>query len=135
MGFPISFLSFPICPKVFWQMLHWCGLRFSWTHSICVLIFLYSKAEYSNNSHLYFFLFSWTLCTSLLSCDLRPKLILQMLLWCGLRFSWTQSMWLLSLSCWRVEYSHKSHLYYFLFLWTISIFFLRFLWDLNEPTQ
>jgi hypothetical protein len=42
-------------------MLHWCGLSFSWTHSIWLLRSQFRKAKYSHKSHLWFFLFSWNI--------------------------------------------------------------------------
>jgi len=100
------FSRVPFRPKLFWQMLHWCCLRFSCTHSMWSLRPLCAKEEKSHKSHWYFFLFSWTVWKCHLRFDLMLKLFWQMWHRCSLSFSWTHLMRTLSLI---VEFSHKSH--------------------------
>ncbi len=42
----------PFSPKLFWQMLHWCCLSFSWTHSMCFLNEVCWKDKKSHKWHL-----------------------------------------------------------------------------------
>ncbi len=113
-------------PKLFSQILHLCGLRFSWTVSMCLLICACSKAEKSHKTHLKGFLFSWTLSKCSFSVLFWSYFFWQILHWCGLRFSWTHSMCLLRSLCRQVEKSHNSHLKSLLFPCTDCTWLFRF---------
>ncbi len=71
----------------------------------------------------FFFLCTTWMCC--LRCALRPKLLWQIMHWCCLSFSWTHSMWFLEPMWLNAKYSHKPHLYGFLFSWTLKTYLFR----------